>query len=125
MAYGFRLSAAYESGYVLTEDDNDHSPYDPGRNVFHAIINGRPSDAGHGQLVRWSLTAADGRTWSVEFTPLMWKLNARPVWAMQMERQLNIDGSPAGPSHVVGVLFGYQYTTADGRNVQEVKEIAP
>jgi hypothetical protein len=33
MAYGYWLEATDESGYVLHEYDNDHSPYTPGRNV--------------------------------------------------------------------------------------------
>jgi hypothetical protein len=36
------LRATYEDGFVLIEDEHDESPYDEGRNVFHAIANARP-----------------------------------------------------------------------------------
>jgi len=120
MAYGYVLRAEYASGYVLLEDEQDASPYDPGRNVFHAIVNGRPTEAGHGPLVAFSLIGEDMR-YDIDWTAL--PDNARPIYYRSMQRTYAVDGSTDTGPVCLAHHFGYQYTDSDGRNVQEVSEI--
>lgn len=122
MAYGWLLQAEYASGYVLTEDERDHSPYDPGRNTFHAIMNGRPVEAGHGDLVRLSLIGPQMR-YDIDWRAL--PDTARPVYYRQMQRTRAVDGSTDTGPVCLAHHFGYQYTDAEGRNVQDVHEIDP
>lgn len=119
MPFGWRLEAEYSSGYVLTEDEADHSPYDPGRNVFHAILNGRATAAGHGPLVRFSLIGLETR-YDVDWTGL--PANARPVYFRDMRRAFAIEGGWQ-PAECVAHHFGVQYTDGEGRSVKEVHEI--
>lgn len=133
MAHGYLIEAEYESGYVLREDANDHSPYDPGKNTFNAILNHRPTDAGHGVLVRLSYVPdpLDGR----QRYDIAWEahglnaLGARPVCYRKMERDDKVDGSgnivSEGEVRCMSHHFGYQYTDPEtGRNVQEVVDLA-
>jgi len=125
MAYGYYLQAEYESGFVLTEDELDHSPYDVGRNVFHAILNNRPEDFGHGQMVRFSLLPFEhnAKRYDIDWTQLKNVKNPRPIYYRQMSMTRNLStGEDTGPlceSH----HFGYQYNDADGRNVQVVEDV--
>lgn len=119
MAYGYLIEAEYESGFVLTEDDADRSPYDPCRNVFHAIVEGRPTAAGHGRMVRFSLVGV-GQRFDVDWTTL--PETARPIYFREMRRAFEIDGGWQA-ARCLSHHFGYQYTDASGSNVQEVHEI--
>jgi len=124
MAYGYLLEAEYESGYILTEDEKDHSPYDAGRNICHAIIEGRPSAAGHGRLVRFSLIPVhSGSRCDINWRNL-WELdNPRPVYFRKMEHSYT-PGEESKTAICNSHHFGYQYLNSDGENVQEIKEIA-
>lgn len=129
MAHGFHLEAEYESGYILTEDDNDHSPYDPKKNVFHAISHDRPQAAGHGQMVRWSMIGPDIR-YDLEWTSIVKDYkNPRPIYwrEMQMVKQANgVTGEVIEGTEVISCLghhFGFQYNDEDGKNVQAVKDV--
>lgn len=118
MAYGWYLEAEYDSGFVLTEDEADHSPYDAGRNTFHAILNGRPTE-GHGPLVRFSLIG-DGLRYDIDWTTL--PEGARPVYYRQMQRGFTVEGGWQ-PAVCTSHSFGWQ-ATVDGESVREVHEIA-
>lgn len=129
MAHGFWLQAEYESGYVITEDDVDHSPFDPGRNVFHAILNNRPTDHGHGRMTRFAMVPWDpeGKTFEINWVPLWEVDNPRPIYCRVMHKtdELADDGTVLTDTAAVCDMhkFGYQFNDADGKNVQEVVEI--
>lgn len=108
------IEAEYESGFVLREDEQDHSPYDPGKNIFHAILNGRPCEF-HGKMIRFTLVTSE-HTYDIDWTAL--PDNARPIRFKKMERE-SVGGVWQEP-RIVGIDFGYQYTDEHGKNVQEV-----
>src|ERR1700688_2983997 len=93
MAHGFWLQAEYESGYVITEDDKDHSPFDPGRNVCHAIMNHRPTDFGHGSMTRFALIPWDpeGKAFEINWVPLWDVVNPRPIYFRKMHKTDDLD----------------------------------
>lgn len=117
------IEAEYEDGYIHREDEQDHSPYVPGKNIFNDILEKRPV-AAHGRMVRFSLVTKKD-TYSIDWTKL--PDNARPVRFRHMERDIiaSSDGSAEWSSEprVMGIDFGYQYTDEAGKNHQEVKEI--
>jgi hypothetical protein len=118
LAYGWRLEAEYESGFVLAEDERDHSPYDPARNVFHAIVNRRATEHGHGGLVRFSLIGPD-RRYDIDWRTV--PDGAEPVYFRRMSRVFNVEGGwlpPRCDSH----HFGWQGIEA-GVPVAEIQEI--
>lgn len=119
MSFGWLLESEYESGYVLREDELDHSPYDATRNIFHAILHARPTDSGHGAMVRYSLVGTEMR-YDIDWTKL--PDNARPIYYRKMQRHA-VNGDFAGEPEVLGHFFGYQFTDATGANVEEIKEI--
>lgn len=110
------LEAQYESGFILREDEQDHSPYDSGRNIFHAILNKRPETA-HGPMVRLALVTPK-LTYTVDWTQL--PDNARPIRFKHMERDF-VGSEPVGPPRIAEINFGFQYIDENGDNVQEVK----
>lgn len=114
----YHLEAEYESGFVLIEDERDHSPYDAGRNIFHAILNQRPEQA-HGKLVRLSLVGTD-HTYSIDWTQV--PASGRPIRVKHMEADLTLDGP--SETRLTKIVFGYQYNDTDGKNVQVVEEIS-
>lgn len=120
MAYGALVEAEYEDGFVLTEDEADVSPYDEGRNVFHAILNAR-AEADHGRMVRWSLITPE-KTYAVDWKELWAFDNPRPIYFRKMERDSS-GGAWSGPARAISHHFGFQYNAPDGSNVQEVQEI--
>lgn len=122
MPYGALVEAEFEDGFVLTEDEADVSPYDEGRNVFHAILNGRPC-AAHGQMVRWSLVT-NGKTYSIDWKELWQFENPRPIYYRNMTRDFDAGGRPLTDPICLAHFFGYQYNAEDGSNVQEIQEIA-
>lgn len=117
MAHGVTLEAQYADDFTLTEDAADVSPYDEGRNVFHAIVNFRPvSD--HGPMVRWTAF-----TWANRYD-VDWRglpPDARPVYFRDMERD-SCGGEWVGPARVLRHVFGYEYEE-NGQTVREVQEI--
>ena len=118
MPHGWLLEAEYESGFVLTEDGADHSPYDPGRNTFHAILNDRPTLHGHGPMVRFSLIGAEMR-YDIEWTTL--PPDARPVYYRQMQRAFRIEDGWQ-PAACISHHFGWR-GTVDGHATEEITEI--
>lgn len=132
MAHGFYLEAEYESGYILREDDNDHSPYDPKKNVFHAISHDRPQKAGHGAMVRWSMAGPnDGdQRFDVDWTQILKDYdNPRPIYwrEMQSRKQESVETGEVIPgteiTYPLGHHFGFQYNDKDGKNQQEVVNV--
>ena len=118
MAFGYLLEAEYESGLVLTENESDHSPYDRGRNTFHAIVNGRSGDFGHGRMVRYSLIGVDGddpQTYSYDWTAIP---HAVPVYERSMRVEMYQDGRPPSDAICEAIRFGYR----DG-DAEEITEI--
>jgi len=113
-----RLRATYEDGFVLIEDEHDESPYDEGRNVFHAIANARPC-AEHGRLLEFALTAP-GRSHVIDWTQV--PAGARPIRERHMEME-QVGGVLSDPV-VVQITFGYEYDV-DGTTVREVIEVLP
>ena len=115
----YYLEAEYQDGFVLREDEQDHSPYDAGRNIFHAILNKR-AEAVHGPMVRFSLVGPE-TTYSIDWTLL--PDNARPIRFKQMEHERNV---ATGETDIrcTGIDFGYQYTDTNGQNVQEVRRVS-
>lgn len=111
------IEAEYEDGYVHREDEQDHSPFVSGKNIFDDILHNRPCSA-HGQLIRFSLVTQEQR-YDVD-----WKVlpeNARPIRFKHM--QATIVGGIMGEPSLASVDFGYQYTNNDGENVQEIVEV--
>lgn len=114
MAHGYLLEAQYESGFVLKEDAQDHSPYDAGKNIFHAIKHGRPVD-GHGQLVRFS-AIGPAKRYDIDWTTV--PTDAIPLMEMELARDFHPElGWTSDPraTHI----FGYELP--DGQRV--VKEL--
>lgn len=109
------IEAEYESGFILREDENDHSPYDREKNIFHAILNMRPCEV-HGKMVRFSLVMDEKDTYNVDWTVL--PDNARPIRFKHMEA--DFVGDLMTDKRIVGIDFGYQFTDDEGKNQQEV-----
>ena len=125
MSYGYLLQAEYESGYVLTEDEQDRSPYIANDNFFSAIRRDSATTAGHGPIVRFSLIPVDGGTrYDIDWTGLSDLDHARPVYFRRMSRSVQDDGTGDSGTTCVAHGFGYQYNDADGSNVQVVQEIS-
>ena len=125
MAYGYYLEAEYESGFRLTESEINFNPYSTKGNTFTAMLDGSPTEAGHGQMVRFSLIpeSGEGNRYDIDWKPL-WKVDdPRPIYYRKMQRSLVLDtGEDSGPS-CNAHFFGFQYLNEDGENVQEVEEI--
>ncbi len=117
MAYGYYLEAEYESGYVHREQEEDHSPYVKGKNIFNDILNHRP-EAVHGKMIRFSLVGPE-TTHNVPWEGL--PDNARPIYFRDMEQ--DTVGNVITETRMIRQVFGYQYNDEDGNNVQETKEI--
>lgn len=113
----YHLEAEYESGFVLVEDAQDHSPYDASRNIFHAILNKRPEKA-HGKLVRLSLVGPE-HTYNIDWTKL--PDNARPIRFKDMEA--DTVGGTITDVRTMQIRFGYQYNDDNGENVQEITTV--
>lgn len=119
MAFGALVEAEYTDGFVLTEDGADRSPYDEGRNTFHAIANGRP-EADHGPMVRWSLITP-AQTYSVAWTELV-ALEAVPMYERDMERDFVPGEGWSGPPRCVRHRFGWRGEGPEGP-IETVQEI--
>lgn len=124
MSFGVSLSAEYEDGFRLVEDESDQSPYDEGRNIFHAIVNGRAVPE-HGRMVRFSATTATERR-DIDWRPLWDVKDAQPIYSREMHRDWELDNTDdhvltdSGPicdSHT----FGFQYIDETGEPVREVQ----
>jgi len=111
------IEAEYVDGYVHREDDQDHSPYVSGKNIFNDILEKRP-EAAHGKMVRFSLVT-ENETYSVDWTTL--PNNARPIRFKHMEA--DSIGGEITDVRIVGIDFGYQYTDENGANIQEVRTL--
>lgn len=118
MAYGYYLEAEYESGYIHSEDEQDHSPFMRHKNIFNDILEKRPEKA-HGKLVRFSLVGPK-HTYSVPFADL--PDNARPIYFRDMEMKTNI-GTDENTVSMTKQTFGYQFNDEEGHNHREVQEI--
>lgn len=118
MPLGHFLQAEYESGYVHTENELDQSSFRPGSNFFCDILNGLPTEAGHGRMTKFRLINPAGDDYEVDWTQV--PANARPVYWRKMSRDINIPDSVA-VCLLVG--FGYQYTDENGENIQHIEEI--
>ena len=124
MSYGYLLEAEYESGLILTETEQDRSPYEATDNFFAAIRRDSATSAGHGDLVRFSLLAADGGVrHDIDWTVLAGLDNPRPVYFRRMSQSINTDGGGDTGARCEAHGFGYQYNDAEGTNVQVVEEI--
>jgi hypothetical protein len=116
MTMSVHLRATYEDGFVLIEDELDQSPYDEGRNIFHAIRESRPC-ADHGALVEFALITP-GQPFAVDWTKV--PKGALPVRERHME--VSQVGDVLGDAVVVGITFGFEYEVA-GETVREVIEV--
>jgi hypothetical protein len=130
MAYGYLLSATYESGYEHVESDQDVSPYAPGRNHFFDILHAEPTKAGHGRMTKFSLIRvtpdADGsfKRWDVDWVGL--PEDAQPIHYMNMQRSIALTGAEDGDSGPYCVSRGFGFTYKDpesGEQVTHVEEI--
>lgn len=113
------LEAEYADGYVHRQDEQDHSPYVSGKNIFHDILNHLP-EAAHGRMVRFSLITAQKR-YDVDWTAL--PDNARPIHLKHMERTWANDGSTDTGPVCLKREFGYQFNDETGRNHKVIEEI--
>ncbi len=118
MSFQPYLEAEYEDGFVLREDEQDHSPYDSHKNIFHAILNARPVEA-HGKMVRFALVTPE-HTYTIDWTDL--PENARPIRFKHMERN-SVGGVWIEEPRLVGIDFGYQWTDPETGNHQEVLKL--
>ena len=124
--FGWFLVAEYESGYRLIEDEDDRSPYDPGKNVCHAIMQCRPQDHGHGRMVRFSLLPTTQRGvegYTLDWRPLWEKRDPGPIYYREMSKRLDMLGEVEYPTQCVKHVFGFQYLDEAGHNVTVVEEI--
>jgi hypothetical protein len=125
MPFGHYLQAEYESGYVHTETDLDQSSFRPGSNFFCDILNGLPTEAGHGKMTKFRLLPVNGDlAYEVDWTKL--PFNARPIYWRRMSRVVNSsddEGNLTEPAICQLIGFGYQYTDENGENIQHVEEI--
>jgi hypothetical protein len=121
MAYGYYIEAEYSDGYVLSETSTDDvSPYDEGRNVFHAIVNFRPV-AEHGSMVRWSLIPDGDHEIRLDVDWRDIPPGARPIYWREM--RCSLVGRVAGPPEALQHHFGYQYPDKQGRCVKEILDV--
>lgn len=125
--FTYYVEAEYKDGFILREDEADVSPYDPERNIFHAILNFLPV-VEHGPMVRFSLiTPVLGhdnlininQQFNVDWTAVPG--NARPIRFKKMEADF-VNGEQT-EKRLMGIGFGYQYTDEDGKNQQELIEL--
>jgi hypothetical protein len=124
MSYGYLLEAEYRSGLILTETEQDRSPYEATDNFFAAIRHGSATKAGHGEMVRFSLIpVGEGNRYDIDWTGLADLDNPRPIYFRRMASTINADGTGDGNPYCTAHGFGYQYNDADGNNVQVVEEI--
>lgn len=125
MAYGYILEAEYESGFVLTENEQDRSPYIATDNFFSAIRRESATAAGHGPMTRFSLVAEDGsKRYDIDWTGLSDLDHVRPVYFRRMSRSVCLDGTNDSGALCAAHGFGYQYNDADGNNVQVIEEVS-
>lgn len=129
MSWGVLIEAEYESGLVLREGPEDMSPYDLGKNFFHAVLTSRATDHGHGRMTLYAAVTPE-HTWTIEWRELWNVVDPRPISYRKMENAKTfsaVDGTPVGNVEGVqscaGHFFGYQYRDGDGKNVQEVQEL--
>jgi hypothetical protein len=113
------IEAEYSDGFVLQEDEADLSPYDAGRNIYHAILNRRP-EIEHGKMVRFSLVLQDGIL-NVDFTTV--PDNARTHLERHMEREHDGESHWLGAVICKGIDFGYVYDDEDGVERGEIYEV--
>ena len=93
-------------------------------------MNGRPTDAGHGALVRFSLIPVDPdeERHDIDWTALAHLTDARPVYYRCMRRTITVESGELVADTDSGPIcdahgFGYQYRDASGENVQVVEEV--
>lgn len=118
MAYGYYLEAEYQDGFVHREDDDDESPYVPGKNIYNDIIEKRP-EAEHGPMVRFSFVGS-GNRYDIDWQTV--PADARPIYYRNMQLVRNIESGEQTVSCLRHV-FGYQWTDGDGKNQQEILEL--
>jgi hypothetical protein len=111
MAYGIRLEAEWEDGFVLTEGDDDVNPWGEG-NTFTGILIGHET---HGRLVRFSVLPHH------HFVPPPEARSVRPIYYREMQMQLV--GGEAQPAACVAHWAGYQYNDENGTNHKHVELI--
>lgn len=107
MAYGYFLEAEYSDGFTLTEDEGDQSPYDPDRNIFHAIVNNYPVVV-HGKLKRFSIISLNRETYyNVDFSILDPFTNPRPFYERHMQSTISCIGEEVSVESVcIKHIFG-------------------
>lgn len=132
------VQAEYEDGYIHDETEHgDISPYGPfeemvqdyddngvglgtfstqriDKNILNDILEKRP-EAEHGKMVRFSVFYRNSR-YDIDWRQM--PDNARPI--RFRHGFLTVDEFGNEVSGWSGVDFGYQYTDADGKNIQEV-----
>lgn len=114
------IEAEYADGYVLTEGENDVSPFDPGRNIFHAIVN-RTAEPEHGKTVRFTLFVADHRV-DIDCTKL--PDDTTFIREKHMERDADINtGQWLEDPRIVGIDFGYSFINDEGIETKELVEV--
>lgn len=123
MAYGVLVHAVYEDGFELLEDEADQSPYDEGRNIFHAIVNSLPVPE-HGPMVVWELITVKD-TYTLDWAEICSSfINPRIIYFRNMNRDFNSEtGEPINDATCSGHVFGFQYNDADGANQKATVEI--
>ena len=124
MSYGYLLEAEYESGLILTETEQDRSPYEATENFFAAIRHGSATEAGHGAMVRFSLIPVEGgERFDVDWTQLAGLTNPRPIYFRRMASTINVDGTGDPSAYCNFHGFGYQYNDENGENIEVIQEI--
>ena len=124
MSYGYLHEAEYESGLILTETEQDRSPYEATENFFAAIRHGSATEAGHGAMVRFSLIPVEGgERFDVDWTQLADLTNPRPIYFRRMASTINADGTGDPSAYCNFHGFGYQYNDENGENIEVIQEI--
>jgi hypothetical protein len=135
------VQAEYADGYIHDETTlGDISPFGPfyqevedydenkvalgtfstvqiDKNVLNDILEKRP-EADHGKITRFSVFYQNNR-YDIDWRSL--PDNARPIRFRHGFLTIGSDGSEE--RGWTGVDFGYQYTDADGKNIQEIRNL--
>lgn len=130
MPFGWKLSATYqrsdEAGnvhqFVYTENDADISPYDPLKNCAADVLNGVPTEKGHGPMVELNLIGPE-ITYTFDWSEL--PADTQPIYQRRMHQQIVQGGSEdtdSGP-YVSRHTVGYRYTDEHGSHITHLVEI--
>lgn len=125
MAHIYKLEATYEDGFVYTQNEDDKSLYEDGRNCFYDVVN-KLLEPEHGKLVNWAVISNRGLRYDLNMKNL--PDNARVILYREMERDLamSLTGEVEGwkgNARVSKWVFGAQWNDVSGKNHKILEEL--